>query len=209
MGSKDRNDFNTKEGCARVYVHRLFNLIHSYTVECGYFAPGKLNPLIPVDPKRINSGDYCYVEEWEKCAKKIYKPESYMLMGKSILVTILDLFHLNPYTRINSTEYRSIGNVRKVVAAKVYSIAERFRLMDANCPKKMRQLTLLIEENYYKERFGKYGLSVSENYGMQHAKRKFSLYSRLYLPKKLLTNEANKRSSRSKSGDHKSIQKEE
>ena len=87
------------------------------------------------------------------------------------------------------------------MAAKIYSIAERFRMMDANCPKKMRQLTLLIEENYYKERFGKYGLSVSENYGMQHAKRKFSLYSRLYLPKRFVSNE--KRNSRSKSGDHK------
>ena len=72
-------------------------------------------------------------------------------------------------------------------------------MMDANCPKKMRQLTILIEENYYKPRFGKYGLSVSENYGMQHAKRKFSLYSRLYLPKRFASNESGMKRSGSKS----------
>lgn len=67
-----------------------------------------------------------------------------MLMGKSILITILDVFHLNPYTRINLTEYRSIGNIRKAMATKIYNFTERFRLIDGKCPKKMRQLTNLI-----------------------------------------------------------------
>ena len=74
MSSKDKNDSHTKEGCARVFVHRLFNMIHSYTVECGYFAPGKLNPLIEIDPNRINSGEYHYVDSWENCSTKKYKP---------------------------------------------------------------------------------------------------------------------------------------
>ena len=32
MNARDRYDINSKEGCGRVYVHKLFNLIHSYTV---------------------------------------------------------------------------------------------------------------------------------------------------------------------------------
>ena len=64
MNAKDRFDNNTKQGCGRVYVHKLFNLIHSYTVECGYFAPGKINPLIDIDPSRVMSDQYCYVDSW-------------------------------------------------------------------------------------------------------------------------------------------------
>lgn len=64
MSSKDKNDSHTKEGCARVFVHRLFNMIHSYTVECGYFAPGKFSPLIGVDQNAIIPGNYSYVDDW-------------------------------------------------------------------------------------------------------------------------------------------------
>ena len=67
-----------------------------------------------------------------------------MLMGKSILVTILDLFHINPFTRTNASEYRSIGNIRKVMGGKINNSVERFRMTDANLVKKMKELTKLI-----------------------------------------------------------------
>ena len=106
-------------------------------------------------------------------------------MGKSILITILDLFHLNPYTRTNTSEYRSIGNIRKAVGVRVNNLAERFRMIDSNINKKMRELTKLLSENYYKVKVGQYGLSISENYGMWHPKRTFSLNSRVYGLKKI------------------------
>jgi hypothetical protein len=68
-----------------------------------------------------------------------------MLMGKSILITILDLFHLNPYTRINIAELRSIGTIRKNVGGKIYNNVERFRMIDGNATKKIKQLTLILE----------------------------------------------------------------
>lgn len=68
MNAKAKNDSHTKEGCARVFVHRLFNMIHSYTVECGYFAAEKFRPLIEVDKNIIISGNYSYVDDWEKCS---------------------------------------------------------------------------------------------------------------------------------------------
>ena len=48
-------------------------------------------------------------------------------------------------------------------------------------------------------RFGDYGLSVSENYGMQRPKRTFSLYSRLYMPKQFASNKKLRNRSKSKS----------
>lgn len=32
MGAKDKHDEHTKEGCGRVFNHKLFGIIHSYTV---------------------------------------------------------------------------------------------------------------------------------------------------------------------------------
>lgn len=36
MTAKDRLEEKTKEGCGRVCFYRQYNLIHSYTLECGY-----------------------------------------------------------------------------------------------------------------------------------------------------------------------------
>lgn len=104
-------------------------------------------------------------------------------MGKSILTTVLDLFHLNPYSRMN-VDLRSIATIRKNVAIKIYNCVERFRMTDANVTRKIKELNRLLEEEYYKLRFGEYGLSISENYGMRHPKKTFSLLSRVYLSKK-------------------------
>lgn len=66
-------------------------------------------------------------------------------MGKSILVTILDLFHLNPFTRINLGQFKSIVNIRKNVGVRIYNFVDRFRLIDSNVTKKMKILNLLLE----------------------------------------------------------------
>lgn len=43
MKIKHKNDNYSKEGCARVFMRNLFEIIHSYTVECGYFGWTKLS----------------------------------------------------------------------------------------------------------------------------------------------------------------------
>lgn len=84
-----------------MYYHKAFDIIHSYTVECGYFSPTKLNAYSSLkDVSLMSMGDYQYTADWEKVSMKEYSPESYMLMGKSILITILDLFHMNPFSRV-------------------------------------------------------------------------------------------------------------
>jgi hypothetical protein len=42
MTIRQKNEKYSKEGCARVYMHKIFNIVHSYTVECGYFATKKV-----------------------------------------------------------------------------------------------------------------------------------------------------------------------
>ena len=36
MGSKDKHDTYTKEGCARVFAFKLSGIVHSYTLEQGF-----------------------------------------------------------------------------------------------------------------------------------------------------------------------------
>ncbi len=37
MTSKDTYETRTKEGCGRVMVYTITGIIHSYTLECGYY----------------------------------------------------------------------------------------------------------------------------------------------------------------------------
>lgn len=50
-----------------------------------------------------------------------------MLLGKSILVSLLDLLHLNPYSRVTNSEFKSMANLRKFTAQKIFNEVERFR----------------------------------------------------------------------------------
>lgn len=180
MSAKERYDNHSKEGCARVYYHRKFNMIHSYTVECGYFGPTKLNPFPPMREHPIPGSDYECTRDWEEVSKGEYSPNSYKMLGKSLLISIIDLFHINPYTRIGTSDFKSINSLRKYTAQKVYNEVERFRLVDSNCYRKIRDVARMIEEEYYLPRFKHYGLNISENFGMKYRKKTFSINARLY-----------------------------
>ena len=64
---------------------------------------------------------YGYTSDWENCTLGEYHPESYMLLGKSILVSILDLFQINPYSKAVLADFTSLHNLRKTIAQKVYT----------------------------------------------------------------------------------------
>ncbi|CAM6005732.1 unnamed protein product [Sphagnum balticum] len=44
---------------------------------------------------------------------QFYTPQSYMNLGKAILVSLLDVFDRNPYTRVFNSEYKTLDNLRK------------------------------------------------------------------------------------------------
>ena len=45
MNARDRGEDMTKEGCGRVVVYRLANIVHSYTLECGIVSCNSMNNL--------------------------------------------------------------------------------------------------------------------------------------------------------------------
>lgn len=102
-------------------------------------------------------------------------------MGKCILITILDLFHLNPYSRATLGEFKSINSLRKFTAQRIYNEVERFRLIDSNCYRKIKDIASIIDEYYYQPRFKKYGIGVTENAPLTSHRKTYSLNSRLYL----------------------------
>jgi hypothetical protein len=83
-----------------------------------------------------------------------------MLLGKSILISLLDLFHLNPHSGVTNSEFKSMANLRKFTAQKIFNEVERFRFREANCYRKIKDINTLIEQSYYQPRLGKYGLST-------------------------------------------------
>jgi hypothetical protein len=83
---------------------------------------------------------------------QFYTPQSYMNLGKAVVVSLLDVFDKNPYTRLYNSEYKNLENLRKSLSNSIYQNCERFRIMDPNCLKKLRQTNDLIKD-YYNERF--------------------------------------------------------
>ena len=60
--------------------------------------------------------------------------EAFENVGKALLVSILDIFEKNPYSRIPNTPYKSIDNIRKEIAMATTKI-DRFR-KEGNAKKK-------------------------------------------------------------------------
>ena len=51
MSHKDRFEELTKEGCGRVVIYKMTNIIHSYTLECGFHCNNFVNEL----PKNVSN----------------------------------------------------------------------------------------------------------------------------------------------------------
>ena len=101
--------------------HKYLGQIYSYTMECGYTCSGMLNELAPLtnphrkvdrlgvvhdDIDNIKSGYYC-------SGKQVYLTiRAYENLGRCILISILDLFNKNPYSRIPNSSLKSLDGIR-------------------------------------------------------------------------------------------------
>ena len=123
MRCKDRNDVKTKAGCGRVVAAKEFGLVHAYTLECGYHCATEFRSIVNLNqyyrnsPWKYTQGD---VSDW---SSKLYvngppefTPSIYENIGKQLLVSILDIFEWNPVSRIPHTEFKSLKQIRKVLA---------------------------------------------------------------------------------------------
>ena len=71
MSSKDKNEDFSKEGCARVVVHRWTNSPYCYTLETGLFKNVK------VDDKGI-----------ERYGQEFYNPKIYAEVGEKLITSL-------------------------------------------------------------------------------------------------------------------------
>ena len=100
MSSKDRTETLTKEGCARVNVSKITNIIHSYTLECGFHCSNFLNTLKPCTNIHRKNKGYKYLDdELDNINSDIYKKNNYYYnipmyenLGKALVLTVLDVF---------------------------------------------------------------------------------------------------------------------
>lgn len=159
MTAIDKNEVKSKDGSGRVQIYKQFNLIHSYTLELGYHSPITMDALAePVNldvPFSKKLPQYRFMQDpienrfspyYTNDVKPRFTIESYENMGKTVCLSILDIFNVNHYSRIPNTPYKSIDEIRKEIAKTVGRL-ERFRRSDIS--KKKNKVSELAHEMFY------------------------------------------------------------
>lgn len=157
MYAKDKGEKLTKEGAGRVCVYRMSNIIHSYTLECGFHYSNTLNRV--VHPKQghtsSNKANITYREtDVTNIDSQVYKEnppyytiEMYEDIGKAMLVSILDIFEKNPCSRLVNTQYITLDNLRRELAKETTKIT-RFK-NDQTIVRKCKRINELAKEIFY------------------------------------------------------------
>ena len=119
MSSRDRRDDQTKEGSGRVAIFRETMLVHIYTVECNYNMGRK--PQSTPDASRDGGCASPGVSSRNFACR--YTPEHWRGVGKALLVAVLDVQDMNPWTRILKSRYHTWTTLRQSVMSDI--MAER------------------------------------------------------------------------------------
>ena len=77
-----------------------------------------------------------------------YTIEMYEDVGRSLAISILDIFEKNPCSRIGNTPYLNLENVRKEIATKISKV-NRLRKIDGNLGKKCKKINDLANQIFY------------------------------------------------------------
>jgi hypothetical protein len=130
MAAKENNPLEkekrTKEHCSRVATYRYAHLIHSFTLELGYHQ----------------------VKSKDNTRGPIYNTMSFEIMGKDLLISLLDLFEKNPSSIVSTSKYTSLANIRKEIAEQ---IKKSFRKRQVGIKRLANNVHEMIEEEYYEE----------------------------------------------------------
>lgn len=82
-----------------------------------------------------------------------YTIKIYENLGKSMLVSILDVFEKNPCTRLNGINGETLENFRKEIASKVIKIRRFWK--EAHVKRKLKTINETVKEIFYDEFFKK------------------------------------------------------
>lgn len=61
-------------------------------------------------------------------------------IGEETMITILDLVEKNPYSRLQSSQYKDIGSLRRSIAALMLQEDDRFRKLDVKAYQKVKMI---------------------------------------------------------------------
>lgn len=106
MTFKDSAEVMTKEGCGRVVAYRLTGITHSYTLELGVHS-GQRNELAAESNTEVKIEGQGYVNYGEN-REVMFTQVSFKEAGRALLISILDILELNPYTRVTNDREKSI-----------------------------------------------------------------------------------------------------
>ena len=117
MKVKDRGDGLSREGSGRVAIYIATNCTHWYTLEWNYASGKRLSHL----PPKYNKEKQAVEPEWyltdPKCKFYGGKPPVYNIdvfedIGRTAVISILDLEDDNPISRVPKSIYKDILNMR-------------------------------------------------------------------------------------------------
>ncbi|XP_065842968.1 cytosolic carboxypeptidase-like protein 5 isoform X2 [Oscarella lobularis] len=110
MYAKDKRDGLSKEGSGRVAIHKLTGITHSYTLECNYNTGRQVNSLTSA------VGDRGVVTPPPLAGfPPRYTMQNFEEVGRGVAVAALDYFGINPCSRVPTTEYKTLPNIREWV----------------------------------------------------------------------------------------------
>ncbi|XP_074640574.1 cytosolic carboxypeptidase-like protein 5 isoform X1 [Tubulanus polymorphus] len=110
MYAKDKRDGMSKEGSGRVAIYKTIGIIHSYTLECNYNTGRMVNSIPPA-----------YGDNGKATPPPLagfppkYTMNHYEDVGKALAIAALDMYEMNPWSRITLSEFNSIHTVREWV----------------------------------------------------------------------------------------------
>ena len=119
MARVDKTDGMSAEGSGRVSLMADSGLVHSYTLECNYNTGKALNHV----PAAHGGHQGRASPERTVTSPPKYGPEHWMEVGRAVLVALLDMKELNPWSRVGNSKYRTVDRVLVVDVPEVLQIA--------------------------------------------------------------------------------------
>eukprot|EP00731_Ephydatia_muelleri_P007176 Em0003g1424a len=119
MYAADKRTGQSKEGSGRVALHHATGAIHCYTLECNYNSGRKCNGKVPAaggDDGRVSPA------EPPSPFPHKYSVEDFEEVGRGLGVALLDLYGLNPMSRLPNTEFGSLDAVRASLVERVRAV---------------------------------------------------------------------------------------
>eukprot|EP01017_Pseudomicrothorax_dubius_P040566 TRINITY_DN6363_c0_g1_i3.p1 TRINITY_DN6363_c0_g1~~TRINITY_DN6363_c0_g1_i3.p1 ORF type:complete len:621 (+),score=109.23 TRINITY_DN6363_c0_g1_i3:58-1920(+) len=163
MYAKDRGDGLSKEGSGRVALYKATNLNLFYTLECNYNMGRTTN--VTVKPARVDPDEERkhpeLVPSYETLMNMksemnyntpFYVQKSFEEVGESIAVSILDMFELNPLSRVAASSFRNVANVKMSIGLTLikkmpFRLDPYLRKLNKNLDENMEALSSYIEKN--------------------------------------------------------------